>query len=91
MEKEILLQELKKISDVFFNKKDYLSAGQINRAIDVIIDNEIALISTTTNNKTVFIVQGENLLLHGCFDSREKAEKFIGGSSTMRIQQSSVI
>lgn len=38
MEKQILLQELKKISDHYFNKKDYISAGQINLAMDVIED-----------------------------------------------------
>lgn len=40
--------------------------------------------------RSVFIVQGENLLLHGCFDNRDKAEKFIGTSSTMRIQEVNV-
>ena len=38
MEKEKLLQELKKISDHYFDKKDYISAGQINLAMDVVSD-----------------------------------------------------
>lgn len=33
-----ILLELKSISDVYFNKKDYISSGQINRAMDVIED-----------------------------------------------------
>lgn len=40
--------------------------------------------------RSVFIVHGANLLLHGCFDSRDKAEKFVGTSLTMRIQEVSV-
>ncbi|MBK7362680.1 MAG: hypothetical protein IPJ01_10330 [Micavibrio sp.] len=38
MEKETLLQALKHISDVYLKKKDYISAGQINRAMDVVED-----------------------------------------------------
>lgn len=38
MEKSIILKELKKISDFYLNKKDYISAGQINRAMDVAED-----------------------------------------------------
>ena len=38
MEKEILIRELNYISKVYFEKKDYISAGQINRAIDVVED-----------------------------------------------------
>lgn len=38
MEKELLLKTLKHISDAYFDKKDYISAGQINRAIDVLND-----------------------------------------------------
>lgn len=33
-----ILLELKNISNVYFEKKDYISSGQINRAIDVIED-----------------------------------------------------
>ncbi len=36
--KPTILKELKKISDVYLNKKDYISYGQINRAIDVVED-----------------------------------------------------
>ena len=38
MEKQELLEALKHISDVYFQKKDYISAGQINRAMDVVND-----------------------------------------------------
>lgn len=38
MEKYELLQTLKHISDSYFQKKDYISAGQINLAIDVVND-----------------------------------------------------
>lgn len=38
MEKSVILEELKKISDVYFEKKDYISSGQINRAMDIIED-----------------------------------------------------
>lgn len=38
MEKSVILKELKSISDVYFEKKDYISSGQINRAMDVIED-----------------------------------------------------
>ena len=41
MEKKILIQELKKISKAYFNKKDYISTGQINLAIDVIEDYDL--------------------------------------------------
>jgi len=36
MEKNKLLEELKTISDSFFQKKDYINSGIINRAMDVI-------------------------------------------------------
>jgi hypothetical protein len=36
--KEFLLQCLKQISQSYFDKKDYISAGQVNRAIDVVED-----------------------------------------------------
>ena len=38
MEKQELLEALKHISDVYFQKKDYISAGQINLAMDVVND-----------------------------------------------------
>lgn len=38
MNKEGLLKALKHISDVYFKKQDYISYGQINRAIDVVED-----------------------------------------------------
>lgn len=38
MKKDELLQTLKHISDSYFQKKDYISAGMINRAIDVVND-----------------------------------------------------
>lgn len=38
MKKEALLKRLKHISDVYLKKKDFISAGQINRAIDVVED-----------------------------------------------------
>lgn len=38
MKKDKLLKALKKISDVYFDKKDYISAGQVNRAMDVVED-----------------------------------------------------
>lgn len=38
MEKQELLKALKHISDTYLKKKDYISAGQINRAIDVVED-----------------------------------------------------
>lgn len=38
MDKSVILKELKNISDVYFKKKDYISSGQINRAMDVIED-----------------------------------------------------
>lgn len=38
MEKSTILAALKHISDVYFEKKDYISSSQINRAIDVIED-----------------------------------------------------
>ena len=38
MGKSTILEELINISDVYFNKKDYISYGQINRAMDVIED-----------------------------------------------------
>lgn len=38
MEKEILLRELKYISDAYFNKKDYTNTRQINRAMDIVED-----------------------------------------------------
>lgn len=38
MEKSVILKELKKISDVYFKKKDYISSGQINRAMDIVED-----------------------------------------------------
>jgi hypothetical protein len=41
MGKEELLQTLKHISDLYFQKKDYISAGQINRAMDVIEDCDV--------------------------------------------------
>lgn len=41
MKKQHLIQELKKISKAYFDKKDYISAGQINLAIDVIEDYEL--------------------------------------------------
>jgi hypothetical protein len=36
MDKLVILKELKIISDVYFEKKDYISSGQINRAMDII-------------------------------------------------------
>jgi len=36
---------------------------------------------------SIFIVQGENLILHGCFSSKEKAENYINGSKSMRVQK----
>lgn len=36
MDKETLLKELKRISDNFFTQQDFISAGQINRAMDCI-------------------------------------------------------
>lgn len=38
MKKKILIAELKRISKMYFEKKDYISAGQINRALDVVED-----------------------------------------------------
>lgn len=38
MEKDELLQTPKHISDSYFQKKDYISAGMINRAMDVVND-----------------------------------------------------
>ncbi len=38
MKKEKLLKALKHISDTYLNNKDYISAGQINRAIDIVED-----------------------------------------------------
>lgn len=38
MNKSAILKELKNISDVYFNKKDFISSSQINRAMDVIED-----------------------------------------------------
>ena len=38
MDKSVILKELKNISDVYFEKKDYISSGQINRAMDIIED-----------------------------------------------------
>lgn len=51
---------------------------------------EVKKLSKADVMRSVFIVQGENLLLHGCFDSREKAEKYANGSSAMRVQEVSV-
>ena len=44
MEKEALLQTLKHISDSYFQKKDYISAGMINRAMDVVNDYDGVLL-----------------------------------------------
>lgn len=55
MEKETLLQALKHISDVYFNKKDYISAGQINRAMDVVEDYDGVIPKSTITNKTYII------------------------------------
>ena len=49
MDKEILIRDLRYISDTYFDKKDYISAGQINRAIDV-IEDYYATIEITINN-----------------------------------------
>ena len=38
MTQDEILNELKKISDYYFNKENYISAGQINLAMDVIDD-----------------------------------------------------
>ncbi len=38
MQKELLLQELKKISEHYFNKKDYVSSTQVKLAMDVVED-----------------------------------------------------
>lgn len=38
MEDLEVLKYLKKISDFYFEKKDYISSGQINRAIDIVED-----------------------------------------------------
>lgn len=43
MEKEQLIQTLKHISDSFFKKEEYISAGRINQAIDVINDCDVVL------------------------------------------------
>lgn len=36
MGKDDLLLELKKVADTFFKKQDYISAGRIRQAMDVI-------------------------------------------------------
>lgn len=49
MEKEILITELKFISNHFFQTKDYIRAGQINIAIDAI--NELFIIKDFPNSQ----------------------------------------
>lgn len=50
MSKEKLLQDLKHISDSYFKKHDYISSGQINRAMDVINDFDGELPKENTVN-----------------------------------------
>lgn len=38
MKKDELLKSMQIIADSYFQKKDFISAGQINRAIDVVND-----------------------------------------------------
>ena len=58
MEKNELLETLKHISDVYFQKKDYISAGQINKAMDVIEDCDVV-----KNNIVLPDVSGRSELL----------------------------
>jgi len=55
MKKQTLINELEKISKSFFDKKDYISAGQINRAIDVIEDlpNELFIDKEKKQNRSI--------------------------------------
>ena len=54
MEKEILLRELNHISKVYFNKKDYISSGQVNRAIDVVEDYYAGLSINCEHNRVKY-------------------------------------
>jgi len=78
MEKSVILKELKNISDVYFNKKDFVSSGQINRAMDVIEDYD-------NESKEVAEDKNENLNTHvlpkyncsNCSHFKCKGEKYL--------------
>lgn len=41
MQKQLLIQELKKISKAYFDKKQFINAGTIEQAIDLIEDYDL--------------------------------------------------
>ena len=69
MEKEILLQELKKISEHYFEKKDYISAGQINLAMDVVNDYDAVSPQENVNGRyDVYYWKQRCLLAEKCLE-----------------------
>ena len=61
MKKEILMNELRRISDVYFDNENFICAGIINRAIDVIEDYDEAMSNTNLNNKKTQNGKGEEI------------------------------
>lgn len=64
MKKNELLKTLKHISDSYFQKKDYISSGQINRAIDVINDYDGELPKTNLGNDSLSEIDGKTNTKH---------------------------
>lgn len=83
MSREKLIRQLfvGKVSEII----GYEETTKLLREQMVSIDEMLE--SAQSNNGRVFLVQGDNLLLHGCFSSRGKAEKYINGSPTLKIQE----
>ncbi len=46
--------------------------------------------STGSSPREVFIVQADDLMIHGCFSNKDSADKYIDGAKNLHVHKSTV-